>query len=326
MNQLPDRPDAGQIRIRAKELQRALTGGDPDARQRVLESHPKFAGRPAERMEGWTFTLRDAQVTLAREYGFDSWKDLMGEVEGEGVTRWRVDRWTSAVERSMKLAHQLGHRFVVGEHVLLVLLSPMEPTPASELLTDLGMTYDDVLERLERMRVGIDDEEKGTRSTPVFHMLSSFAQGLAVGMGATTITDEHVLLAISYVDPAGDNLLVNFGFDSDDLVDGLRARGISVPRLAPPVMSPPSGPWGSTVYFLIEDSSGVFEELRDRFPPGTALWGTNTSTWKEGYIYVHGEDEIPMEAIVKGVVRDPATVEVLSFEEAIAGEGEGRRR
>ncbi|HXV70517.1 MAG TPA: hypothetical protein VEB69_03875 [Acidimicrobiia bacterium] len=44
MKQLPDRPHAGQLRTQAKELKRALTAGEPGAYQRVLESHPKFAG------------------------------------------------------------------------------------------------------------------------------------------------------------------------------------------------------------------------------------------------------------------------------------------
>ncbi|MCI0425278.1 MAG: hypothetical protein L0Z47_05415 [Actinobacteria bacterium] len=52
-----------------------------------------------------------------------------------------------------------------------------------------------------------------------------------------------------------------------------------------------------------------------RFPLGSAVWGTNSSAWKPGYIYIHGEDFIPMEEIVRGAVKDPSTVEVLSFKE-----------
>ncbi|HXV70518.1 MAG TPA: Clp protease N-terminal domain-containing protein [Acidimicrobiia bacterium] len=276
-------------------------------------------------MEGWTFTLRDAQVTIAREYGFDSWTDLMAEVEGERVERWGEARWSDAVGQSMMLAHRLGHRFVMGEHVLLQLLAPKKPTAASEVLDELGIRYDDVLERLERMEIETEDESQGTGSTPVFHMLRSLAQGIAIGMGSTTVTDEHVLLAIAYGDPEGHNRLVMYEFDPDDVVDGLRARGIVVPRIGPLTMAAPVGPWGPFIYYLPRHSAAVHEILTDRYPPGTVQWGTNTSRQKEGYVYVHGEDEIPMEEIVKGAVQDPSTVEVVPFDEGLDREAHGRR-
>ena len=145
-------------------------------------------------------------------------------------------------------------------------------------------------------------------------------------MGSDTVTDEHVLLAIAYGDPTGDQRLITYEIDPDEVVKGLRARGVHVPRLGPPVLAPPSGPWGPTVYYLPEDSPAVHEQLIDRYPPGTARWGTNTSTWKEGYIYVDGEDEIPMEEIVKAAVKDSSTVEVVPFLEAIERESQGRRK
>ncbi len=49
MTSPPDRPDLDQLRTQAKELKRALAAGDPGALERVVTSHPKYAGRPAER-------------------------------------------------------------------------------------------------------------------------------------------------------------------------------------------------------------------------------------------------------------------------------------
>ncbi|MDQ3499818.1 MAG: hypothetical protein M3488_02340 [Actinomycetota bacterium] len=74
MSVLPDRPDLNQLRIQAKELKRAFEQGEQSAIDRILESHPKFTGRRAERLEGWKLSLRDAQVTIARELGFESWR------------------------------------------------------------------------------------------------------------------------------------------------------------------------------------------------------------------------------------------------------------
>ena len=68
MPQLPDRPDIGQLRRQARELQRAAQGGDPDALRRLRPVSDKV-------------TLSTAQLALAREYGFPSWRRLHDEVE-----------------------------------------------------------------------------------------------------------------------------------------------------------------------------------------------------------------------------------------------------
>lgn len=98
MTVLPEQSDLDQVRIRAKELKQALVAGEQTALDRVLACHPKFAGRPAERLEGWTFTLRDAQVTIARELGFDSWNALVTELSDVDLPRWNptsLFRYTS---------------------------------------------------------------------------------------------------------------------------------------------------------------------------------------------------------------------------------------
>jgi hypothetical protein len=81
----------------------------------------------------------------------------------------------------------------------------------------------------------------------------------------------------------------------------------------------PPGPW---VYFPIDDWSAVTQEIVKVYPPGTAHWGTNQSKWKRGHWYVHGENRIPMETIVRRTVRDEKSVEVLPFEEGAALECE----
>ena len=68
MPQLPDRPDLDQLRRQARELLRAAQGGDPAALRRLRTVSDKV-------------TLSTAQLTLAREHGFPSWRRLAGEVE-----------------------------------------------------------------------------------------------------------------------------------------------------------------------------------------------------------------------------------------------------
>jgi hypothetical protein len=67
MSELPGRPDLDQLRRQARELLRAATAGEPQARARM---RAVSEGR----------TLSAAQLAVAREYGFASWPALRTEV------------------------------------------------------------------------------------------------------------------------------------------------------------------------------------------------------------------------------------------------------
>jgi hypothetical protein len=71
---LPDRPDLAQLRRQARELQRAVRVGDPDALAHVREHATRAAPSP-------TYALSAAQLVLARHYGFASWPKLLAFVE-----------------------------------------------------------------------------------------------------------------------------------------------------------------------------------------------------------------------------------------------------
>ena len=312
MKKLPDRPDAGQLRTQAKELKRALVSDDPDAKDRVLRFHPKFAGRPAERMEGWIFTLRDAQATIAREYGFESWKKLLHEIEGERVKRWGEADLT-VLRRAFEEARAVGNRWVGHDHVLLALLNPPAPTQAADVLAELGVTHDEVVSRLAEVSPPEGSDHDGAHANPTYHQVIGLARGLAIGMGSESVNDEHLLLALVYGERGGD--LLTTQLDGDDVLDGLRAREVPVPTLAPPLSTVLVGRWGQWVYFPGDEFAAVSRAVAERYPPRSIFWGTNRSKWKAGYWYVHGEDEIPMEEIVRGAVSDPSIVEVLSPDE-----------
>ncbi|TCO59727.1 ankyrin repeat domain-containing protein [Actinocrispum wychmicini] len=67
---LPHRPNLANIRKQAKTLLAAWQAGDDQAVTRVRQSHPR--GERLERVR-----LADAQVVVAREYGFASWARLV---------------------------------------------------------------------------------------------------------------------------------------------------------------------------------------------------------------------------------------------------------
>ena len=69
---LPDRPSLDQLRNQARDLQRAVRGGDPEAAAHAAEHG--FAGSPR-------FPLSTAQAVVARHYGFASWPRLVRHLE-----------------------------------------------------------------------------------------------------------------------------------------------------------------------------------------------------------------------------------------------------
>ncbi|HVC81016.1 MAG TPA: ankyrin repeat domain-containing protein, partial [Chloroflexota bacterium] len=74
---LPARPNLDQQRKRARELLNAARAGDPEALRRFHRHHPRFAGKATPR-------LADAQLVIAREYGFPSWPKLAAHIRGDG--------------------------------------------------------------------------------------------------------------------------------------------------------------------------------------------------------------------------------------------------
>lgn len=80
MPDLPARPDIDQLRHQAKDLLRAAKAGDAQALERIAA----VSGRTI---------LANAQLAVAREYGFASWPGLKSEVERRALLNARdVDR------------------------------------------------------------------------------------------------------------------------------------------------------------------------------------------------------------------------------------------
>lgn len=76
---LPPDPDLGHLKAQAKLLQRLLRQGEPGAADMVREFHPRsdelLAVSPSR-----VFTRADAQLCIARLYGFGSWTRLLAHL------------------------------------------------------------------------------------------------------------------------------------------------------------------------------------------------------------------------------------------------------
>src|SRR6476620_11097196 len=77
-----EHPDIDQLKRQAKELLDRYLSGDPRATAEVV-SHYHSADRS-------TFALHDAQLVLARSYGFPRWPKLKAYVDGVTVETFKA--------------------------------------------------------------------------------------------------------------------------------------------------------------------------------------------------------------------------------------------
>ena len=104
---LPANPDLEMQRKLAKALARNFWRGEADATARVQALHPKPPTVDK-------FALSDAQLVIARGYGFASWAQLKHKIDG--LTKTPVDLFVAAV----KAGDVDGVRDLLGAHPAIV--------------------------------------------------------------------------------------------------------------------------------------------------------------------------------------------------------------
>src|SRR5438045_1841684 len=90
MKSLPARPSLDSLRKQAKKLARDVAAGDPAGLARARAHLPNVEA---------PLTLRNAQLVIAREYGFAGWPDLTADVSkrlGNGV-EWAATQARRAI-------------------------------------------------------------------------------------------------------------------------------------------------------------------------------------------------------------------------------------
>ena len=79
--QLPAAPNLEQQRKQARELLDAARAHDPGALRRMRALHPRLSEGAAEALPVGSLALHDAQLVIAREYGFPSWPKLKAHID-----------------------------------------------------------------------------------------------------------------------------------------------------------------------------------------------------------------------------------------------------
>jgi len=80
VHDLPPEPSLEHLKNQARALQRRVRAGGPDALATVGEFHPRPAAVTGESPGLAGFSLADAQLIIARQYGFASWARLRRSV------------------------------------------------------------------------------------------------------------------------------------------------------------------------------------------------------------------------------------------------------
>jgi hypothetical protein len=73
---LPDQSTLENLRKQARAFQRLVRSGIPGALETVAEFHPRLGSITADSPLLGAFSLGDAQLVIARQYGFPSWPRL----------------------------------------------------------------------------------------------------------------------------------------------------------------------------------------------------------------------------------------------------------
>src|SRR6266536_2098540 len=91
---LPAQPSLEQLKKQAKDLLKSYQSGDPDAQKRIQGYQPNLNRLAADPK------LSHAQLVIAREYGFSSWRKLKEQVESQTAEKDPAEELVRAVVAS----------------------------------------------------------------------------------------------------------------------------------------------------------------------------------------------------------------------------------
>lgn len=82
---LPSRPSLDIPKREARDLLKQLRARNPEALDRIRRRHPRFKDTGASSVAPEEFRLSDAQLVIAREYGFSHWAELKERINSNAA-------------------------------------------------------------------------------------------------------------------------------------------------------------------------------------------------------------------------------------------------
>ena len=96
---LPPNPNLEQLKKQAKSLIKGLRSADPASAQRLRQALTHWSERTDEEIFQTKFSLKNAQLVIAREYGFECWADLKRHIESCRATKTISERGARGASR-----------------------------------------------------------------------------------------------------------------------------------------------------------------------------------------------------------------------------------
>lgn len=187
------------------------------------------------------------------------------------------------------------------EHYLLALLA--QPSLATEVLSELGLTYERLRGKLDELKT-VNGRRRRYRASgwttvnPAAYETAGWANGFAAASGRPRPNPQDWLLAIVYQDPGFvASILAGLGVSTHAIVDRLRLRGVAVPEHEVPLYRPWRG--HREVEVARAEWQAVVDLLSERHPPGSEWrWGFNSRRDRPGRIQFSSEEDIDLLTIV----------------------------
>jgi hypothetical protein len=82
---LPEQPHLDVPKLEARALLKEWRTRQPEALDRIRRRHPRFRDASDESISSGKFLLNDAQLVVAREYGFSNWAELKERINANTV-------------------------------------------------------------------------------------------------------------------------------------------------------------------------------------------------------------------------------------------------
>lgn len=145
---LPPRPSLDQLKHQARDLQKACHAGDVEAIRRIQTHHPRYIVKFHADPVKVKVSLQEAQLVVAREYGFTSWPKLVKAVRPTILVADREASIRALLEEHFERQGYAAISAATSQEIMSHLGNPQ----VSVLVLDYNVDRDQGLRTLEYLR------------------------------------------------------------------------------------------------------------------------------------------------------------------------------
>jgi len=194
---LPFRPSPEHLKNEARQLQKACHRGQTEATELLRHHLPRLAGQSGDAERHDSVTLQEAQLALARDYGFESWPKMMAFVKKAAGRLSFTDQSKKILGLGHAEAGRLRHQQVGTEHLLLGMLGDGARPFIGPLLEELGAQPDRIRGMVEELTPAAAPElTREIMFSPIVKIVLGYAADEARALDSKVVSFEHVLLGL----------------------------------------------------------------------------------------------------------------------------------